>query len=1019
MILTGAAIGGEHMGIRRAVLIATSAVLPFQPGLSQSRPRDIDQYTHMRWSEESDPPVPVFALTQDNRGFLWVGAGLGLYRFDGLSFHAIDLPAGISGSALAIHAARNGDIWVSFAGSLGYHVYRGGRLLPVKSPKKFEGIVIKFAEEADGAIWAGMGEYGKGLLRYRTGQWTHFSEKDGLPADELLGLEVAHDGAVWASYGNSVVRMPRGGRRFATFLPTPGGRSRIDQDRAGRMWLSDTLGIRPITGPGGTGVPPPLRFAYRLPPAFTQADIRFDSRDNLWIAMNRDGLRHIAQPDPAGEASAAEASAAVAVFRTTDGLTSNNARQAFEDREGNIWIPTETGLDKFRPSSFWVDKRLVSTATYNDVLLAASTGDVFIGQRDAIYRVVPGGDPEQILRNKAEPQAMCEKPDLSLWIVYPDRIIVWREGRVERSFAAPATETGFDDCGFDAEGRLLLSASGSGLFRLEGGRIRAIPSGTRGEKIAPSLILNAAPGRTAVVWNPQAVGWLGASGAPRSVTRVGGAEDSIRTAFAKGDRLIVTGSFGLARVAGDRIQTIASDRFEAASKIRGIVEAPDGYSWLVSQIDLFRIRTADLDRAFADPDFAPVVLKLNEKDGRPGRIGVQSARPMVRGGDGRMWMTTAEGIAWVDPAHLVRNPVAPKAAILSVAVGTKTYADPRKLSLPAGTSDLKIDFSILSLANPKQNRARYRLIGHDIEWIDPGNRREAFYTNLAPGSYRFLVTGANSDGTWTEKGASVDIEIAPAFRQTPWFFALCGGALLLLLFGLHRARLAQVAATVRKRLEERLSERERIARELHDTLFQSVQGLVLHVQAVVNRMTLGNPDRARLSAALADADKVIAEGRDILSDLRDKDGSTDLQAAIAAILLDRGHAGTPVKIYFEGATRPVDPMVAAEIARVVREAVANARLHSGAQAIEVRADFGIDMLKVTIGDDGRGWPDEVLASGNKPGRYGLVGMRERAARIGGSLALRSSERGALVEMIIPGRIAYEDRRSEAGRAETV
>jgi len=337
--------------------------------------------------------------------------------------------------------------------------------------------------------------------------------------------------------------------------------------------------------------------------------------------------------------------------------------------------------------------------------------------------------------------------------------------------------------------------------------------------------------------------------------------------------------------------------------------------------------------------------------------------------------------------------------------------DPVSLTFPAATSNIEIDFAALSFAEPKAVSVRYMLEGYDAGWIDPGARRQAFYTNLPPRDYRFRVIAANADGAWNRAGAAVSFEIPPTFFQSYWFRALCVALTLLLFWLAYRLRMAQVASRIRTRLEERMGERERIARELHDTLLQSVQGLVLRFQSVAHRMPPGEPSRAHLESALERADEVIVEGRNRVRDLRADDNSGDPLANLRELADAAGFdPPIPIRIVVEGRPRQVHRLVAAELRRIAGQALFNIARHARANSVDVAIIYGDRQLGVQIRDDGVGIAPSVLAQGSKEGHFGLIGMRERAERIGGALSIDSGAgKGTDVILTLPARLAYAER----------
>ena len=340
------------------------------------------------------------------------------------------------------------------------------------------------------------------------------------------------------------------------------------------------------------------------------------------------------------------------------------------------------------------------------------------------------------------------------------------------------------------------------------------------------------------------------------------------------------------------------------------------------------------------------------------------------------------------------------------------------MTLAEGTSSLQIDYTALSLAVPERVRFRYRLEGVDAGWVDPGERRQAFYTKLGPGKYVFSVIAANNDGVWNATGAKLDFEIAPTFVQTRAFLvlSLIGAAATAWL--LYSLRLRQMSARIRAGLEERLGERERIARELHDTLLQGFQGLMLRFQAATERIPADQPARAMMEAALDQADTVLVEGRDSVRGLRPP-AARDLSEVFLAVAGRAGDHAVKFEVIVEGRPRSLHPVVAAEITRIGSEAIVNAFRHAGATRIDVSIGYHRNTLTLKVVDDGQGIDEAILEAGRK-GHFGLTGMRERAVLIRGEFGLTSRiGAGTEVALTVPARFAYasQGRRGLAFRTE--
>jgi hypothetical protein len=393
----------------------------------------------------------------------------------------------------------------------------------------------------------------------------------------------------------------------------------------------------------------------------------------------------------------------------------------------------------------------------------------------------------------------------------------------------------------------------------------------------------------------------------------------------------------------------------------------------------------------------------------------------VEAPDGRLWFATTQGIAWLDPAVFERNRnrVPPPVIISAVNSNGSTYAPSHSLSLPARTENLEIDYTALSLDIPERVLFRYKLDGVDNQWQNAGTRREAFYTKLRPGHYKFHVVACNNDGVWNEEGATVDLAVSPAWFQTSWFFVLCVASGTLLVTALYRLRVRQVAAGINARFDERLAERTRIAQELHDTLLQGFLSASMQVHIAADCLPPDSQVKPILTRSLELMGQVIEEGRNAVRGLRlSHSVSLDLEQALASIqqeLTPPGANGAAVRfrVIAEGQRRPLHPLLRDEVYRIGREALINAFRHARANQIEVILTYNSTRLRLLVRDDGCGIDPNILRSGRE-GHWGISGMRERADRIGARLHVFSSaSAGTEVELSVPGRVAFQDQ--PAGR----
>ena len=983
-----------------ALLAAWCCAAPAPAG-TVGFPRTVHQYTHQRWSGDGEVPAPVTALAQDRRGFLWLATGEGLFRFDGIRFEHISdgVDATLHGTPSAVLVRRNGEVWTSFDRSRRFAVYRNGRLGWLAGPVAPARVSL-LQEGPDGSVWAMTDGVEGPLLRYRAGKWSRYWPPPRTPLDNPVSMVVAADGAIWLSLGESVVRLDPSGGGLRTVRQTPRALGAMSLDPSGRIWITERRGTYPITGPGGKGSPPPLRFAYATDRGHVRGRPMFDRSGNLWLATYYGGVERIAKPDPRGAASPAEASAQVERFKISDGLTSNATSAIFQDGENNVWIGTEKGLDGFWRSTVRDEPLLADPAAFGDILMRASDGTVYIAEAKAVYRVAPGGRPRAILRTAVEPSSLCEAPDGAVWITLDKEVVIWRAGRISRLSQGVPARTTIYDCAFDGAGAYWITAGRGGMFRHRDGRWQRIqPAGAW--PFIPKTMIADASGRILVYSNRSTLSWVNGTSF-RSLRLPFQSHDTDELVLYRGKTgaVFAAGRVGVARLKSGRLSSLRLPG-GGLNGIRGVVEVGDD-SWFALPTGLARMRTTDFEHAFDAAD-AFAIQHFGPPDGLRSRPHLHTRHALVRGGDDRIWVSTLTGTQWLDPREISRGQIPPKIAITAV-IAERRYRDPTLLTLPAGTSNVEIDFAVINFASPRDMRVRYRIQGQDPAWIEAGQRRQAFFTNLAPGRYQFQVVAANQDGLWNSEGATVEFDIPPTFVQSRWFILLCGLFLLGAIWWIAALRTRQSNQRLRTRLEERLGERERIARDLHDTLLQSAQGLVLSFQAVAERVA--NRDREQLDTVLSRADAVIIEARDRLYALR-RPAVSDLRALIQRAVDDIELArNARVSISVEGRTRPLHPFILSEISAILGEAFFNILRHASADKIEISARFTRKGLKLRVRDDGAGIPVDVMR-GKLKGHFGLVGMRERAERVGGHLSIESQPgSGTDIILILPARAAF-------------
>ena len=627
----------------------------------------------------------------------------------------------------------------------------------------------------------------------------------------------------------------------------------------------------------------------------------------------------------------------------TSGALTGRPETLLEDREHNIWVGTNGGLDRYSPTN--VVNAATDCPSVGYALAAGHAGTLWAACLDThslsgqLLELRNGRIVSQ--RETAGFTAAYRDPTGVVWFGGP--LALGRlAGSTFKTTPRPESLSGFDiqALASDRSGALWVSVIRKGVYRVLNnqwvayGGLDALPRGP--------AVVETVDDRGAV--------WFGYPGnriarlSAGGVVQVFDTDDGLNVGnvtaiYVSDGHVYVGGELGFAHFDGNRFVPIG-DASSSLKGISGIVGTPDGAVWLNGADGIAHIPGPELEHALRDPRYAVKSQMIDYLDGVPGPpIELRPIPSALATTDGRVWFDQHGGLIWIDALHPVRNVLPPPVRIWSVSSADRIYPNLGvTLRLPIRTTRLAIGYSAGSLTIPERVRFRYKLEGSDREWVDAGGSREARYTNLGPGRYTFRVIASNNDGVWNKKGASVDFTISPAFYQMKWFEALCGLLCLAALIVLLYLRMLQLSARIRVRLEIRLAERERIARELHDTLLQGVQGLIWRFQAATDRIPPGEKARELLQQSIERADRLLTESRDRVRDLRaSSNASLELSQALAAEGEHMVYGGSPrFTTSVDGTVHDLHPIVREEAFLIAREALTNAFRHSQAQHIEAR-----------------------------------------------------------------------------------
>jgi len=475
-----------------------------------------------------------------------------------------------------------------------------------------------------------------------------------------------------------------------------------------------------------------------------------------------------------------------------------------------------------------------------------------------------------------------------------------------------------------------------------------------------------------------------------------------------GQHIWVGGELGLMFFSDGHFRRMTVAAGEQFGTISGIIETSEHGLWLNEMRGIVHIPPEEIREFVADPNHRVKYRRFDYLDGLPGAPQMSFTNSTaVEASDGRLWFATNNGLALIDPVHIAMNGVPPPVSILSIGNESGRQPISSGVKFAAGTHSVEIDYTALSFSIPERVEFRYKLEGVDKDWQSVGTRRQAFYTNLGPGRYRFQVIACNNDGLWNEQGAILDFSVAPAWYQTNWFLVLCIVTGIVAAWAAYRLRMRQVARAMSARFNERLAERTRMARDLHDTFLQTIQGSKL----VADHALKPSTDPIRMRGALEQLSvwlgRATQEGRAALNSLRTATTQTnDLAEALRRVTTDDlVPSSMAVTFTVVGDAGEMHPIVRDEIYRIGYEAIRNACMHSGASQLEVELRYASD-LTLRVSDNGVGI-DPGVADKGKDGHFGLQGMRERTARIGGHLTLASSSTsGTEIKLVVAGNITF-------------
>jgi signal transduction histidine kinase/ligand-binding sensor domain-containing protein len=945
------------------------------------------------------PDNVVNAITQTQNGLLWIGSGTHLASFDGQTFTPIQLRiAGLRspGPVNTLVEGPDGDLWVGTSTGI------------VRIPKKdlndsstsastsfrlgqlgSAAVLVLFVSR-DGTIWAGAND---GLYRFDGNQF------DCVDSSDIISR------IMQASNGQLILTTPNGVLEYdgKNLVRHPGLEAELGvhdheifdafEDPQGTMWYGTAKGIRKVVNqrvqsfsssapaylrtfrffPGRGGITwastPQALYAITDRSMWTPApDLEprsvYEGKDGgLWIGTNGSGLVHL-QPR------------IVQMYTKADGLPSNIAMAVLPAHDGRLWIGMNCGLavlDGQQVRTFNGKDGLANTCVWSlaedrdhNIWIGTYGGGLFRYRSDSFTEY----STKEGLGSDVATKIVVAR-DNSLWVATNNGLSHLQNGTIHNyTVAEGLASNDVLDVYQDANGSIWI-ATHAGIDRFASGRFIHVPA----EKDISDLLARR--------FFEDTKGHLYTEDEPEGISQI---KNGILT------------------------------EFNNKLNVMEMKETPDHRMWFSSTKGLIEISEDDFLRA--DHSAEPLDYEIfNRADGlRTNQLSVGDP-DIAFTPDGKLWIASVEGLAMIDAARLPRTGKRPPIFVAGTSIDGKSHLVGSGLVLQPGVHRVELQLAAVDLANPQRIRLQYRMQGVDSEWLDANSSRVAVYTSVPVGSHRMLIRATDSTGHWNMPTVVYEITQLPYFYETLIFRISAVIVFILLLLSAYLWRVRYLIRQSRIILEERQVEREALARDLHDTFLQSVQGLILRFHTGTQQLAQDHPIRQSFEEALSQSDRVSREGRDVLSRLHLSTARPESLTEAFAALGKEFRLLAPVQfdVIVSGNSQELNAVVQEELVKIGREALFNAFRHAKASRIEVEVHFGIVELRVRLRDNGTGIDPAILREGSAVGHYGLPGMRERCSKIRSSLELWSRPgAGTEIEVRVPAAIAYP-QSGKAGR----
>ncbi|WP_172838140.1 sensor histidine kinase [Terriglobus roseus] len=861
------------------------------------------------------------------------------------------------------------------------------------------------AEGHDGSLWM---QAAAGLSHLSGTTCKLLGPESGVPKGMPASVFVDDKGVVWVktSNGSLLVRQTNS-EKFQLWgndaLPASSV-AHMHQAPDRSIWISDQSGIRQLTTPTGTPThSAPVTTLGDFTAPF--GDFTFEKSGNLWIAA-RGGLIQLPGPQPLQSVKQMKA------ILPSDGLSSSTNWRPFVDESGGLWIGTNGGLDNFHRTLL---KPLTTQGRSEDEFAVVAAGDkTWFGNatteltsltKDGVYKTYPAIKSVLTLRRDALGRIWCassSSPRLSYVESETVHVVNYPEEDSEPILSIA----------FDRGNNPWIMTRGGDVFRFSEGAWQDQSNILKKRPGVLGAMTSDGDGNIWIAFSNKLFQWDGAA-YHQSGFQDASLNVSVATMAVKNRHVWLAGRGGLVLFKDGAFRKPTWQDRDFPGRISGVVESSDGDLWLNTFSGGVHVAASEVRDWISSNSHAFRALRLDSNDGLPGLSSERIPEPsLVESLDGdHLLFATTKDIASLSLAdfNAKGNRIPPSVAIVSVTASGKKFPISSSVRIPPRPARLTIAFTALGANDPARVRFRYHLSGVDENWQDAGMVREASYTKLAPGSHQFEVIASEDGQHWSSVAAVQGLIVVPAFYQTWWFRGLLVLVGVSALFGMLQLRLHQERERLHRLHMERLSERERIARELHDTLLQGIFALTLQLKALSDGMPSGSATKLELDKAIDSSDKVIAEGRDRVRSLRMvKSEHASLQERIRHLSAElAAGSGLSISVLVEGKPTELLAETEEEILLVVTEAMRNAVIHAKAHSIQISLRYALLEFQAVVADDGIGIPEDRIKAEVLVNHWGLQGMKERARTLRGTLDIHSQlSRGTTITITVPASRVY-------------